>query len=575
MERNNKFLNKAYLKNLFPILFSVLGGTINALVDSIFVSNAIGSNALAAVNVSMPVYLFICTVGSLLAGGCATLSAQSAGADNMKKSDRHFKELILMCTVLGGIVTVLGTVFCGPVSNFLSGGGSLSQYVYEYCFVTFIGTIFTMALYIPANYLQLDGKNRHISVMFGILVITDILFDIVFILIVPLGVFGAALASIVSSVIACIYGFAALQLGYSNYHIGFRLPSELKKVLNLGSPQALGNLNDTIKLLVINSVILSFYGEECSAVWAAVNTLCELSLIIVTGTARAAYPLIAAFSSSRENSGIRILTSLSMKTGIIMSAVFTVLLTALCIPIRGMFGLSDSMLIPCLCVGLSTILYTVCSVWDSCFNACGNIIISNTLSCCRRLIFPVAAALITAVTGGSIWLFLPVSGVLTLLMGVLVTYIPYRKKLGTERPLSRYLLLDDTLEREKKILDFSIKADVDSVCYASEQIQEFCSDNNMNAKQTMKLGLAIEELLNVIISKSPDITSIDLRAYALGGTAGLRIRCFGSNYDPFNDTESDDDFLMGITMIKKMADVTRHTYTLGMNIINIIFPLEQ
>ena len=51
MERNNKFLNKAYLKNLFPILFSVLGGTINALVDSIFVSNAIGSDALAGVQI--------------------------------------------------------------------------------------------------------------------------------------------------------------------------------------------------------------------------------------------------------------------------------------------------------------------------------------------------------------------------------------------------------------------------------------------------------------------------------------------------------------------------------------------
>ena len=575
MERDSKFLNKAYLKNLFPILFSVLGGTVNALVDSIFVSNAIGTDALAAVNVSMPVYLFICTCGALLAGGCSVLSAQSAGEDNMKKADRQYKELIFMCVILGGAVTLLGVLFCHPISGFLSGGGALSQYVYEYCLVTFIGTIFVMALYIPANYLQLDGKNKHISVMFFILIVTDILFDFIFMMIFPFGIFGAALASLVSDVIACIYGFLALQLGYSNYKIGFRLPSALKKALNLGSPQALGNLYDTIKLLVLNSLILSFYGEGCSAVWAAVNTICEVSLIIVLGTARAAFPLTAAFFSSKENSGVRILTKLAMKTGIMLSLIFTALITALCIPIKMMFGLSDSMLIPCICVGISTIVYTVCSIWESCFNACGSIFISNALSFGRKLIFPIAAALAIAFVHGTIWLFLPISGVLTILLGLGVTYLYYRKSSRSERPLSRYLLLDDTLERERKILDFSIRADVDSVCYASEQIQEFCSENNMSPKYTMRFGLAIEELLNVIISKSSDINSIDLRAYAFDGMAGLRIRCFGNNYDPFNDSDSDDDFLMGISMIKKMADITSHTYTLGMNIINIIFPLEK
>ena len=574
MERDNTFLYKAYLKNLFPILFSVLGGTINALVDSIFVSNVLGSDALAAVNVSMPVYLFICTAGSLLAGGCSILSARSAGADNMKKADEYFKELLFMCVLLGGVITVLGVVLCRPVSDFLCHGSTLSQYVYEYCLVTFISTIFTMSIYIPVSYLQLDGKNKHISVMFTVLVVTDILFDVVFMIVFRFGIFGASLASAVSSVTACIYGFAALQSGYSNYHIGFKLPSQLKIILNLGSPQALGNLYDTIKLLALNFIILSFYGERCSAVWAAVNTLCEISLIIVTGTARAAFPMTAAFSSSKENSGIRILTKIAMKTGIIMSAAFTVILAALCVPVRIMFGLSDSMLIPCLCVGISTLMYTVSSIWDSCFNACGNVMISNILSGSRKLVFPMATAFIIAFMSGTIWLFLPVSGVLTLLFGIGLTYIPYKRKSRTEKPLSRYLLLDDSLEREKKILDFSIKADVDSVCYASEQIQGFCSDNNMDGKHTMRLGLAIEELLNVIISKSPGLVSIDLRAYALNGMAGLRIRCFGNNYDPFSDDDSDDDFLMGISMIKKMADVTKHTYTLGMNIINIIFPLE-
>ena len=55
MNQDDHFLKRAFLKNLFPLMFSVLGGTINALIDSIFVSRVVGSSALAAVNLCMPI----------------------------------------------------------------------------------------------------------------------------------------------------------------------------------------------------------------------------------------------------------------------------------------------------------------------------------------------------------------------------------------------------------------------------------------------------------------------------------------------------------------------------------------
>lgn len=378
--------------------------------------------------------------------------------------------------------------------------------------MTFLGSVFTMGLYIPTNYLQIEGKNRHISVMFGILVVADILLDFLFIIVLPMGISGAASASVISTVIACVYGFIALQKGYTNYHFGLKLPSDIKNTIKSGSPMALGNLYDTVRLLVLNVVILRFYGTGVSVVWAAVNTLCELSLIIISGVPRAAFPMTAAFSSTRENSGIRILVRLESRIGVVLSLAFTILLVCLCIPIRIMFGLESNMLFPCLCVGISTLLSTVCSIWESYFNAVKMISLSNILACARKMLFPIIAAVLISAAGGIIWLFLPVSGAITIVFGLLITHVVHKKSLGKEHFLSRYLLLDDILEREKKVLDFSIKADMDSVCRASEQIKDFCADNNMNKKQTVRLGLAIEELLNVVISKNDGLNSIDLRA---------------------------------------------------------------
>lgn len=77
---------------------------------------------------SMPVYLLLCTVDSLLAGGSAVLSAQYIGngnINNIKKSEMYYKESILMCVITGGVIAAMGAAFCHPLSRLLCQGGEL------------------------------------------------------------------------------------------------------------------------------------------------------------------------------------------------------------------------------------------------------------------------------------------------------------------------------------------------------------------------------------------------------------------------------------------------------------------
>ena len=137
--------------------------------------------------------------------------------------------------------------------------------------------------------------------------------------------------------------------------------------------------------------------------------------------------------------------------------------------------------------------------------------------------------------------------------------------------MSRFLLLDDYLEREKKVLDFSIVPTAENICSASEQIIDFCRHNHMDSKQTMKLQLSIEELLTVIVQENPDMKTVDLRAFSLEENTGIRIRYAGIRYNPFEKTgHEDDDFLMGVVMLEKMSNIVQYTYSFGMNIINVL-----
>jgi len=574
LKQDSRLLRREYYKALFPVMFSVLGATINALIDSVFVSQRLGENALAAVNLSMPVYLVLCTIGSLTASGAAVVSARAAGKENMKAAQDCYRCAFIVSAVVSALITVLGTIFCTPVSLLLAGGERLAGQVYSYCFVTFIGSAAAIMGYLPFGYLQLEGKNKAISVCVAIMVLSDLVFDALFLFVFDFGLYGASAASVISTAAASIYGFIALGGKDSNYRIGLVKPDirMLGSIVEYGSPAALGNLFDAVKLLALNNIIISAAGEKGAAVWAVLNTLSELSLMIVSGVPRAAAPMTGAYHSAKENGGIRILTGLEVRTGLVLSACYAVLIAVLHVPIEGLFAVSSDLLFPIICLGVSVIISTVCSIWERHFNSIGLIAEANVTAAARSCVLPVSTAAAITVLGAELWLFLPVSAALSaaVIAALLMVAAAVNRRKG--RLLSPVLLLDDRLTRENKVLDFSIVPDMNEVCGAAEKIKDFCADNNMNMKMTVKLGLAIEELLNVIIQKTDDITSLDLRVFTLGGSTGIRIRCPGKNYDPFRDEDSDEDFLMGINMINKMAETTTHIYTLGMNIITIIFP---
>jgi Na+-driven multidrug efflux pump len=472
------------------------------------------------------------------------------------------------------MLSILGIVFCNEIANFLAQGGSLTNMVYDYSIVSFIGLLPTALSYIVLYYLQLDGKNREISIMMAITIVTDVFLDWLLLFVFDLGMIGAASASAVSMLASSVFGFVQLQRGFSNYRFQIRMMGfwGIKDIIRYGSPSAIANFCDAIKLLVLNAVILLYGGETAVAVWAVLNSLSEFSLCIILGVPRAASPMIGVFGASRENSGTRILIKLQVKVGLCMATMFSLLLIAFHGGVELLFALDDNMLIPLLCLAFYILLEMINSIFCSYFSASGKIMLSNTMVVLRSLVFPIGAVLLITACGGYIWLFLPICGFLSVAALFIIIKCIAVSSRRTEHYLSGILLMDDYLEREGKTLDFSIKPTAENNCDASERIKDFCIGNHMNGKQTIQIQLAIEELLEVISGKLPNVQSVDLRAFALEDSTGIRIRCGGTYYNPFEEAEiQKNDFYMGVEMLKAMSKEVTHSYTLGMNTINIMF----
>ena len=574
MKQNENFLKERYMKALFPIIISVLGGTINTLIDSAFVSQRLGNHGLAAVGMCMPLFLLFCTIGAFTADGSLVLCARAEGAKDFKAARSYFHTAVTFCILAGLVITVIGLVFCVPLASFLAQGGELTGYVLSYSRISFIGAIPSAFCYIPIYFLQFEGRGKEIIHTMLITIISDILLDWLLMFVFDFGIGGAAWASVFSIILSCAYSVWELQRGNENYRFSMKEAGlqDIGEILKFGSNAALRNILDAIKLFLLNAMILRAGGAGLLALWSVLNSLSEFSLCIVNGVSQTASPMIGVFQSTRENGSIRILTKLEVRIGECIAGVFTLALLLLHVFIEKLFVIGENMTFPLLCLGLSVMLELLCAIWGVLFTATGRLSAANLLMFCRKLVFPVSCVGLLILLRLYIWLFLPLSPFLSLSVVFFAVRLIARRAEKEGSLLSPVLLLDDSLERDGKVLDFSITPSPENICDASEKIHDFCENNGMESKQINRIGLAIEELLMVIYKKDKSLKSIDLRAFALPGNIGIRIRSAGELYDPFKESDTgDEDFYMGITMLKAMAQAVTHQYTLGLNTINIVF----
>ena len=585
LAQNDGFLNSAYDKYLLPTMLTPLGVSLNGIFDGIIVGQKLGAESFAVISLCMPIYLFMCTIGSLIGSGGFIVSARAIGTGDIKKSVRVFNTAALYMVIVSLSVALLGLLSLNSLAGILSGNGDLYESVKTYSRIIFIGALPKMFLYIPLFYLRLDGKNSRATMITLIMTAVNVILNLFFIYTLEMGIGGAALANVSAAFIACVAGALALTKT-ENFRFVFQFePASLfLKIVKNGSPAALNNLASALKMLFLNSVMLSAGGSVLVSVFAVLNNVNEIALSIVDGVPQTAAPIIGVYSAERNNDGIRILIKRAFERGIIMAAVFGAVVTVTAKPIGLLFGVSYDMNLPMLCLSAGILLACVNTILVVYYTASGKIAIANVMTVSRVFVFPALAVTAVIKTGGFIWLFLPMAEFLTLLLFAMLLIMRhilihsglfFKKKSDSKKNISPILLLDDSEKQSGGVLDFSVTSNYDDICNASEQISEFCESNMLSLEDTMKISLAIEEMLSLMAQKCYDGAEnkhFDLRAFVSEGNTGIRIRCLGKRYNPLylvEDAEAEEENL-GIRIILGIAKSVEYQYVLGTNSLLII-----
>lgn len=181
-----------------PTIAMMIFTSIYGVVDGLFVSNIVGSEAFAGVNLIMPALMMLGSVGFMVGTGGSALVSKTIGEGNKKLANRYLSMLIYFLLIVGIVLSILGNVFIRQISELLGAKGEIVDICSTYGRTLLCSLPFFMLQNCFQSFLVVAEKPAMglcVSVIAGL---SNMVLDFLFIYVFRLGVFGAALATAIS-----------------------------------------------------------------------------------------------------------------------------------------------------------------------------------------------------------------------------------------------------------------------------------------------------------------------------------------------------------------------------------------
>ena len=271
---------KHILSFTWPLLIGNIFQQLYNMVDSVVVGNYVGSDALAAVGTCGSIHFLMFSLCAGLASGIGVIVAQCFGAKDHAKVKSAIASSFLIMSTVSLAVTTLGLLISAPVLHLLKVPASIFNDALTYLRVTLSGIIAISFYNGVSSILRALGDSRTPLYFLIVASITNVILDLVFVLVFKWGVFGVGLATILSQIVSAaaslLYAFKKVE--YFHFAKGELKPDIhiVKKTFVIGIPLAMQGALIALSCMVLQGVVNSF-GETVISAYTIEGRIEQLS----------------------------------------------------------------------------------------------------------------------------------------------------------------------------------------------------------------------------------------------------------------------------------------------------------
>ena len=427
-------IGKLLIKQAVPASIGILVMSLNILVDTIFVGHWIGSQAIAAINVVLPVSFFIAALGMAIGIGGSSIISRALGASEKSKALKTFGNQVTMTIILTLTLVFFGLYYIDNIIPVFGGKGTIFEPAKIYYQIVLYGVPFLALSMMGNTIIRAEGKPKYAMYAMMIPSITNLGLDILFINVMDLGMIGAAWATTGSYILCFIFIFWFFVSKNSEMKISlihFKLQrSIVSEISNLGSVTLSRQAIVSITYLLMNNILFDFGGVTSVTSYAIVSRMLMFALFPIFGITQGFIPIAGYNYGAQNYDRVKQAIRIAIIYAMVMASLVFVLLIGFPELITRMFT-TDPLVIEKTPTAMrwvfaATPIIAVQLIGAAYFQAAGKAIPALLLTLSRQGFFFIPLIFILPLWYGElgVWMAFPVSDVLSTLV---TAYILYRE----------------------------------------------------------------------------------------------------------------------------------------------------
>ena len=306
MESQNIYLKPVTLKNIMKFAVPTIAMSVfmsfYTMVDGLFVSNLIGTDALSAINLTAPVIQLVTAVSTMLATGGSAVIMRKMGEQKTEEAKEDFTFLILVNVVVGLLMCGMGYLVMGSIFSGMKLSADVAGYCTEYLSRYLLFTVPVLLMNNFTLYMIASGKatlSLVCSVTGGVL---NMVLDYVFLAVFSFGISGAAIATGLGYSVTAVAGLFVFSRKKSLLH--FTKPVFRVKVLANAAANGCSEMATAlvtgIVTMMFNWTLLRYVGEDGVAAVTIIMYVLMFASSLYTGYSYGVAPMLSFYYGEQK-----------------------------------------------------------------------------------------------------------------------------------------------------------------------------------------------------------------------------------------------------------------------------------
>jgi putative MATE family efflux protein len=273
-----------FIRMALPIIFGLLINGLFNFVDAIFISRAVGTDAIGGVSAAFPIQMIMISLSAMLGSGMASIISRRLGANQDNEANKIFNSSLFLAALLGLLFSIIIVFFRIEIFNSMQLPSALIPYAIDYLTpIAAIGLI-SFCHGTMSDALRAQGLNGLVFKLMASMALLNIILDAIFLFIFDWGVPGAAWATALSITMAFFY--AILLVKTRSHRINFSvkyfhlMPNIHKDAIALGIPVFLSYTGFAMMLLMVNIALVNIAGNDAQLLISAHGILNRVFMLI-------------------------------------------------------------------------------------------------------------------------------------------------------------------------------------------------------------------------------------------------------------------------------------------------------